>query len=145
MFCTNTLSKQCNTIPPWFRLKPRHHMGFYDIRLAGKFLVHTSILTLWTNSIPHSPFNKPTQVPSISLALCLELIHPSDPIAKGPCPGLYTHWPITSWPTVSRSHWLFTFLQFCHQPPPTQAFNLYAYINKLETSYCIYVCAIFAF
>lgn len=32
--------------------------------------------------LPLSPISKPTQVPSISLAFCLEAMHPSDPTAK---------------------------------------------------------------
>lgn len=53
------------------------------------FTVFSSILTLWTSVghiLPFAPISKPTQVPSISLALCQEPMHPSDPIAKRPLP-----------------------------------------------------------
>lgn len=55
----------------------------------GILSVLTATLTHWTTVVhfrPLSPTSEPTQAPSISLALCLEPMHPSDPPAKRPLP-----------------------------------------------------------
>lgn len=92
-----------------------------------------------TPSLFHPTHCEPTQVP-FSLALCQRPKHQSDPVTIAPTPFAPV-WPLTSWPTVPRSLWLFRH----HRPttPPTLTVNFSNVRKTLRRVYFVHVQCIY--